>query len=1454
MGLFRGHTTVNRANKISEFTVATAEYGAAVPEILGTTRVSGNVIYYDDFTAHEHRQTQRTGKGGRSKSVSISYTYTVAVILGLCEGEIGGLGRVWIGKDQYTYPSDQIQMTLYKGTEDQKPWPQVTGKHPEKALPYKGLAYMAGVIDMGESASLPNYNFEVKGKLLDTGDGVDINPADYIRYILDKVGLKDTEIVGLDNYRQYCKAADLLISTPMDQTDAKEAREIINEITQLTNAYMFWSNDKFKIVCADDREYDGWKPNRTISYDLTSDDFIPQNGGALVTYSRKDSSEIYNQFPVQYTSRENGYEKETVSYALTQDIADYGLRQASTLNADYIYTKERAVKIAETLARKAQYERNRYTFKLDWAFCRLEVGDLVTLTDANCGLDKQPAIVDSVVEGTDGLLTVTAISRAKGEYSAAQFDVHANDRPFVDYNASAPDTDKPVILQPPAELTQNGLEVWIGARGTGDNWGGCQVYVSDNNNYYRYAGQIAASARIGTLAKAAGADATSIEIESNGDFLSGTQQDAERGNTLCWLGGECFSYQTATLLQNGHYRLDGCIRGQYNTKASSHPAGVEFARLDSALLKLPFLKEDIGKKVYLKVASYNIFGGGEQDLSNLDAYEYTILPYYIPPIENLSAHNRYRQLVDGVARYDVEVNWEPPADMTSYLEGQVWYKTNYKQGEALIIKEGVPASELGYQNEWTFAGAGQNKCTIPQAIVGDRYLIAVTTKDKWGAVTSPDTAPTTELLVARKSTVPNSPEGFGITFGEAVNLSWNEVTNADIAYYEVRTDQNAGADTPSLIVRTLSLSASVTLTDRKGTLYLYACNAQGRYSYPTVLGYNKPKPDAPTGITVTPALRGATIRTDAIPKGSFGLRLYIDGTDATNRHDVVDSRNPLVVYQCEPDVYTMTACYIDVFGEGEKSQDVSFTVKPYLDPAWIEKESLTLEKLDKSIQQERDTLINTTIPDLDTRVTGVRTDLDGLSSTVSSNKSDTDKAISAVDQKADGISSTVTEFKKSQDGKNTTYDGYASQIKQNSDNITTIVTNLGDTDKAKNAYSAIKQMSNDINLRVKQNDVINQINISTEGVRIDGDKVYITGDTQFDDNVIVNKMLAANSITADKLSASTISLSNKQGIQGGAVKLDTNGMRVTESNGNYVQYGSGGVKYYTASGNVFNAITPIMYVEGKDGQYCKFNGAWSATPIVMMIDHNMTRDAGASSFVTSIENKNEYESDAIFLTKPSDISKNGFHIWSSERYTKGDKVGTAFEINGERYKLSQIVDKTFGNASERQVGNVYYSESYSNSSMSVSWSNQNTESLNEKYDITGVYMLKAPSTSKNVTALLTYSGDRANNYNAQASASIEFDFLVNNVSKTGVITRSDDSDESKTITFDVNKGDTISIKFTCHNQNAWAKSQAGWSPAHAFAYLRAEISNFTLTDDLVLASGSARYLVFDSSNRQYTLE
>lgn len=1077
MGFFRGHTTTTRANKISEFTVSTAEYGSAVPEVLGTVRIAGNIIYYDDFTAHEHKEVQRAGKGGGSKHVNITYTYTVAAILGLCEGEINGVSRVWVGKDIYRYPNEKIQMTLFRGTQDQQPWAYTQGKHPNKALAYSGLAYVAGVVDLGDSGAFPSYNFEVKGKLLDTGDGIDVNPADYIRYVLDKAGLKDVEIQGLDNYRQYCREADILISTPPDEK-TKTARDIVNEIAELTNAYVFWSNDQFKIIPLADRPVGNWMPNKQIIYDLTSDDFIPQSEGELVRYERKDGSENYNQFPVEFINRSNGYEKETVTYQFTDDIKKYGSRQAGVFAANYIYTKERAVKIAEQIARINFYGRNRYTFKLDWCFCRLEVGDLVTLTDEYSGMEKQVAVISEVTEDQDGLLLFRAISMPDGDYEPAQYDVHETDRPYINMNDTACDT-APVIFQPPADMTKDGLELWIAAKGKEQNWGGCSVYLSDDNEHYVHAGDINNSSRLGEV-KAYSED--KIKVTCNGQLLSGKPEDAERGNTICWIAGECLSYTTATLQNDGTYLLEGLVRGQYNTVKAKHTTGESFVRLDNYLLKLPFAKNDIGKKIYLKFVSKNIFGAGEQDLSDVKAYEYKLQRYFIPPVTDITAYNRYRELADGVTRYDVVVKWTPP-ELQTYLQGDVWYKTSNGQSVSVAKMKDVPVSEIGFQGEWIYGGSGKNQVVIPQAVVGDTYLIAVCTKDTFGEVTSPDSSPQIKILVALKTETPNTPDGFSIEFGTTATASWKEVTNTDIAFYEIRRDSNAGEESENLLARTNNLSAILSLTERKGKLYLFARSAIGKYSAPATLEYNKLPPKKPKPPKLKSSVRGFGITAEPISSGAVGMAIYIDGTGDLQ---TVKTVNNSYFYSCEAGIYDVSVAFYDIFGEGEQSETSRVTVKATIPSDMIDKEKLGLTRLENEIGN--------------------------------------------IDER---VASGVEQFYESK-----IKGDVESRITQLNDVITQNVNN-----KLAGVDSRITQLDDTINLRVtKQLDgkadkasLISQINICRESIKIDGKFIHVTGDTLFDNNVIVNRMLSAESITADKITAESITTEK---IKSGAVTTD----------------------------------------------------------------------------------------------------------------------------------------------------------------------------------------------------------------------------------------------------------------------------------------------------------------------------
>lgn len=929
----RGRNTTNRADMIGDFQINTASYGEVVPEVLGTTRLSGNIIYYDDFTPHEHKTTTRTGKGGGSKHTEITYTYTVACAIGLCEGPIQGIGKVWRDKEIYDYPNEKIELTAYKGDYGQAPWPYVISKHPEKALPYSGLAYMAGVVDLGERGSLPQYNFEIKGKLLETGDGVDVNPADYIVHVLKSIGIDDVNIDGLEHYREYCKAADILISTPPDSRSSK-AQTVINDIAEITNSLVFWSTDRLKIVPLADKPIGTWSPYNQIQYNLTADDLIPASDGQLVIYKRKDSSESYNQATVEFINRSNGYEKETVAFEIVADVQKNGLKPASKKSAHYLYTKARAQYYAEQLAMKRLYAKNQYTFRLDWAFCRLEPGDLVTLTDELCGLNKQIVVITSVSEAADGQLEITAEGKPPGTYAPAKYNVHENERPFIDYNQAAPSVNDVAIFQTVGDVGGNQIFVGVNAP---SGWGGCSVWVSDNGENYRRIGSITQQARMGKLKYGFAQNSNFCNVIINqGVLKSGTHVDAERANTLCWINGEALSYETVETHPDNWYTLRGLVRGQYGTNAINHGANERFVRVDEALFHYPYRKEDINKTVYLKFTSLNLFGSNEQGLDEVREYQYKIVPYYIPEVNNLTLFTKYYKIGNGVLSFDVVAQFDIP-QINSFDTVELWYR------------EGNEA--------WKYGGNGNGQISISGCELGHTYEVKAIVKDVHGNTSQ---GVTKSITVAMKTEIPNAPQGFSITFSDKANFNWLEVRNADIDFYELRLDTRTG-QTDGLIGKSNNTTYSGMLRNRTGKVYLYAHNPAKGYGAPAELTYNVPLPKKPTNVKATANINGIGVTFEVIPANCKGANVYVDSK-------VYFTTTNALTIPLEAGVYNVKVAYVDIFGEGPATEAVSVAVKAKIDKALLDMESLGISDMDKAVKA------------LKSEVGTVKSDVSGFSS------------------------------------------------------------------------------------------------------------------------------------------------------------------------------------------------------------------------------------------------------------------------------------------------------------------------------------------------------------------------------------------------------------------------------------------------------------------------------------------
>ena len=196
-GLF--HAKYSYATQLIGINLQTSCYGGVLPLLYGTTRASANMVDFDDFTAYS--QQQSTGKGG---NVNVSWTYSVGAILALCEGPITGVNRVWVnGTETGTSGSSALSYlgaSLFTGTRPQVPWSVWRSKHPQKAIAYAGMAYVAcDTWQCGTSGNMSSYGFEVQGLLatepdtqslitLGIGNGVTTN-----FYLLDLNGNQITD-------------------------------------------------------------------------------------------------------------------------------------------------------------------------------------------------------------------------------------------------------------------------------------------------------------------------------------------------------------------------------------------------------------------------------------------------------------------------------------------------------------------------------------------------------------------------------------------------------------------------------------------------------------------------------------------------------------------------------------------------------------------------------------------------------------------------------------------------------------------------------------------------------------------------------------------------------------------------------------------------------------------------------------------------------------------------------------------------------------------------------------------------------------------------------------------------------------------------------------------------------------------------------------------------------------
>lgn len=681
-----GSTTISTEEpRIGALSIQSSAFGLPMALFWGTSRMTGNLIWYGDFTPIAHTSTQSSGGkgGGGVETQNTSYTYTSAFILALGEGGQGGvtgISRAWSNKEKTTFAA--LGMTLLPGTMDQAVWPHLTTNHPSEALAYPGIAGVAhSAFDLGNSASLPNLSFEVGGPRQFGGGIVDARADEIVTDLLSSplagAGFPASRL-SLSVYRTYTQAAGLFLS-PWINTQQPAAQHL-DEILLATNAAPVWSEGLLKIIPYGDTEITGngatYTPSITPEYDLTDDDFMPPAGQEPIRPRRKSPADAYNQVTVEFRNRANEYNVEPAVAKDQGNISTFGLRAKDPVRLHMICEATVANHAAEAIKDRALHVLNEFEFELGLRHCRIEPMDIVTLTHAPLGLDHFQVRITEIEEDERGKLRVVAEEFPFGVATPALNQTQQPSGYSIDTNVAAGHANAPVMFEPPMSLAGQGrYELWLATSG-GANWGSAEVWVSFDDATYKKVGLVSNPARHGHLYApiAAGSDPDTVNTLSvdlsaaRGELVSGTLADRDDLRTLCYVDGELISYQYAILIAAHKYILSSIRRGAHGTANAAHNINTSFVRLDGAVFKYGYDASDIGKTIYIKLRSFNTFGSGAEDLATLPAYTHTIVgaaegTAVPPPDVNTFLVSSQ---ADGTRQF-VWALLNPPDDLTGFL-------------------------------------------------------------------------------------------------------------------------------------------------------------------------------------------------------------------------------------------------------------------------------------------------------------------------------------------------------------------------------------------------------------------------------------------------------------------------------------------------------------------------------------------------------------------------------------------------------------------------------------------------------------------------------------------------------------------------------------------------------------------------------------------------------------------
>lgn len=619
---------------LDAFRVTYNQEGMPVPMHWGMVRLPGNLLWYGNLYTEEMREDVG-GKGGGSESAVTGYKYYLDHWQAVCQGpayvhsvyvddklwtDDGTIppgsydwvqsyylnGNVWMPTMYYHYESTGRVFNWSTGQLSYTD-PIVTAMQTqigEYATCLNGIAFAwFDYFLCGENRTfLPTIHFVVerytKCPLTHSNMQKGANPAAVIYDILKEVGVSAAEIdfssfqAAADHWYDEGMAINIALS---QQTTAREA--IQNVFNYVDGVLYVNEDDKFVLKAFTDDE----SPVDSITT-VEFKDFV---------FERPSWDEVYSDFRAKYTDETKDFSQRSLRVINSAVRNLTGYSRQMTLDLTAFRDVDIASKRLWQLARKQSYPASNIQFTVSMKYYRLNVGDVVEVTNSDYGMDSaQFRILHKDLEGIDkNEVKFTATQYLEGLF----LDTYI---PAGDPQWTNPDTfSYPAQYTEYFELPYNPVTgrdpAFLVLAQRSNNENGFVVMQSATGSDYYTAGAFTTWSMRCTLDVQYLSSTPEIDDEiglilspdyaEDPQFLNLDRADLFMIQQIAICGNEIMAFQYYQPYGSTQIRLTGIIRGVWNTPIETHNVNdkVWLTRINQNVLK-----NLLASEVYLKVLPF----------------------------------------------------------------------------------------------------------------------------------------------------------------------------------------------------------------------------------------------------------------------------------------------------------------------------------------------------------------------------------------------------------------------------------------------------------------------------------------------------------------------------------------------------------------------------------------------------------------------------------------------------------------------------------------------------------------------------------------------------------------------------------------------------------------------------------------------------------------------------------